>query len=110
MPHTVRDTDWTNNPATKAANTSNVGAVKHGRKVTSTRDSAPGKVTPRSIGGTLFRLRQSCYQQPPMLHPPPAKINKARRAQVNFHHHPAATLSPDSHQSGRGRDRPYGRP
>jgi hypothetical protein len=35
-------------------NVSKVGAVKHGRKVTSTRDSAPGRVGTRSIGGTLY--------------------------------------------------------
>jgi hypothetical protein len=55
MPHTVRRTGYANNPATSIVNVSKVGAVKHGLQVTSTRDSAPGTVGTRSIGGTLFR-------------------------------------------------------
>jgi hypothetical protein len=39
-PHTVRLTGCANNPATIIVNVSKVGAVKHGRKVASTRDSA----------------------------------------------------------------------
>ena len=61
IPHTVRPAGCANSPAISIVNVWKVGAVKHGRKVTSTRVSAPGKVRTRSIGGTLFRLRQSCY-------------------------------------------------
>jgi hypothetical protein len=80
IPHTVRLTGCPNNPATIIVNVSKVGAVKHGRKVA----SAPGRVGTRSIGGTLFRLRQSCYKEPPMLHQQPHKIHTTRRRTVDF--------------------------
>jgi hypothetical protein len=69
IPHTVRLTGCANNPATIIVNVSKVGAVKHGRKVASTRVSAPGRVGTRSIGGTLFRLLdetvcQLCPERP----------------------------------------------
>ena len=60
--HTVRDTGWATNPATNAVNTSKVGAVKHDRNGSSTRESVAGRVRARSIGGTLFRYRRSCDQ------------------------------------------------
>jgi len=63
IPHTVRSTGWATNPATSAVNVSNVGAVKHGRNDTSTRDSVDGRIKARSIGGTLFRRSRDQHRR-----------------------------------------------
>jgi hypothetical protein len=95
IPHTNRLTGCANNPATITVNVSKVGAVKHGRKVASTRHSAPGRVGTRSIGGTLFRLPQSCYKEPPMFHQQPHKIHTTRRgSEDNPSQPPAVTAQP----------------
>ena len=56
MPHTVRETGWATNPATNAVDVSKLGAVKHDRNGSSTRESVAGRVRSRSIGGTLYSV------------------------------------------------------
>ena len=53
IPHTVRPTGWDHNPTTNAANVSKLGAVKHGRNVSSTWDTDPGKALPGASADTL---------------------------------------------------------
>lgn len=50
MPHTVRPTSWATNLATSAVNVLQLGAVKHGRNISNTRDTDTGRVTSWSIG------------------------------------------------------------
>jgi len=100
MPHTVRDTGCATNPATNAVKVSNVGAVKHDRNGTSTRDNTPGRVRPWSIGGTLFRHRRSCYSEPPMLDTSPQDQHGAPSPAGPTPHrahppHPAAGTTPN---------------
>lgn len=79
IPHTVRATGWVSNPATSAVNTSTLGAVKHSRNGASTRQNVRGRVTPWSIGGTLFRHRRSCYRKRRCSTHTPIVINTTRR-------------------------------
>jgi len=63
--------------------------VKHGRNTSSTRDSVTGRVTSRSIGGTLFRR---VVTGPPMLHPSP--LQDQRDTPTPAHTAPPATAVP----------------
>ena len=89
MPHTVRETGWATNPATNAVNTSKVGAVKHDRNGSSTRDSVAGRVRARSIGGHSFGIDGSCDQHRRCSTHHPLKIHTTRRPRP-----PSAALTP----------------
>jgi hypothetical protein len=98
IPHTVRPAGCANSPATSIVNVWKVGAVKHGRKVTSTRVSAPGRgEDPEHRRNTLSftaELLLGTADAPPITHHP-AKINTARRGSAGIPI--TARATPDHH-------------